>query len=44
MMAGENNVILYSPPFSMAMGTRSYIQTPSDVLVGGGWDRVRVKI
>ena len=23
-LAGENKVILYSPPFSMAMGTRSY--------------------
>ena len=34
MMAGENRVILYSPPFSMAMGTRSYSNSQWRV---GGW-------
>ena len=39
--AGENKVILYSSPSPMAL---VHIQTPSDVLVSGGWGRVSVKI
>ena len=41
MMAGENKVILYSSSSPMAL---FHIQTPSDVLVSGGWGRVSVKI
>ena len=41
MMAGENKVISYSSPSPMAL---VHIQTPSDVLVSGGWGRVSVKI
>ena len=39
--AGENKVILYSSSSPMAL---VHIQTPSDVLVSGGWGRVSVKI
>ena len=38
MMAGENNVILYS----LWLWALAHIQTPSNVLMGGGWDRVSV--